>query len=69
VLLRTELLRGELDRDGYRDATLGLLRAVEKDPRLSPILAGIDRQRLLLAGSGSVVRCGRRDEQSAAAAG
>jgi 3'-5' exonuclease len=49
VLLRTMLLRGELERDAYEAATRTLLDALERDPRLASMLPRIDRERLLLA--------------------
>lgn len=49
VLLRTMLLRGELERDAYEAAARSLLDAIERDPRLAPMAPQIDRGRLLLA--------------------
>lgn len=48
VFLRTQLLRGELGIDAYREAMHVLLAAMERDGRLIPTLRGIDRHRLLL---------------------
>jgi len=48
VFLRTQLLRGELAHAEYVAAMEGLLLAVEREPRLAPMLPLIDRGRLLL---------------------
>jgi len=48
LCLRVQLLRGELDRDGYRAAVRGLLDKADDDPRLAPVASGADRPRLLL---------------------
>jgi predicted PolB exonuclease-like 3'-5' exonuclease len=49
LLLRYRLLQGALDLDGYRHAAGELLRALENEPRVAPVLARIDRSRLLLS--------------------
>jgi predicted PolB exonuclease-like 3'-5' exonuclease len=49
VLLRVQLLRGELDHEGYVAAMEGLLRAIDREPRLAPMLPLIDRERLMSA--------------------
>lgn len=48
VFLRTELLRGELDRERYRDAMGKLIHLVDTDPRVAPVALGLDRARLML---------------------
>lgn len=48
IFLRLQLLRGELDRDGYLTAMSGLLETVEADARVEPITHGWDKARLLL---------------------
>ena len=48
LFLRVQLLRGQLDRDGYRAAMTGLLAQIEEDERLHPVTEGADRARLLL---------------------
>lgn len=48
VFLRVQLLRGELDVDGYRVAMRGLLEHIRADARLAPVAAGLDERRLLL---------------------
>jgi 3'-5' exonuclease len=47
VLLRTQLLRGELTHDAYAAAVRSLLGAIERDARLAPLLPRIDLERLL----------------------
>jgi predicted PolB exonuclease-like 3'-5' exonuclease len=49
VFLRTRLLTGAIDREGYRAAAAGLLAAIESDGRLGSLVSAIDRPRLLLA--------------------
>jgi predicted PolB exonuclease-like 3'-5' exonuclease len=46
-LLRYRLLQGGLSPDDYRDATSELAEALAADPRLAPVIARIDRARLL----------------------
>jgi predicted PolB exonuclease-like 3'-5' exonuclease len=48
VFLRVQLLRGELDRDGYLQATRRLLELVRADERLQPIASSWNEKRLLL---------------------
>lgn len=48
LFLRTELLRGELDRDHYRDAMQKLITFIDADPRVAPVAEALDRARLLL---------------------
>ena len=47
VFLRVQLLRGELDPVPYRSAMQGLISAIQTDPRVAPVAAGLDEQRLL----------------------
>jgi predicted PolB exonuclease-like 3'-5' exonuclease len=54
VLLRVQLLRGELDREAYRDAMGGILELLREDSRVSAIAPGINESRLLLADSSVV---------------
>lgn len=49
LFLRTQLLRGELDHEGYVIAMETLLCAIEREPRLAPMLPLLARQRLLPA--------------------
>lgn len=49
LLLRVQLLRGVIDRDGYRDAMEALVELMEGDARLRPVFEGINRDALLLA--------------------
>ncbi|HLV21509.1 MAG TPA: hypothetical protein VKZ49_11525, partial [Polyangiaceae bacterium] len=48
VFLRVQLLRGELDPAAYVAAMTDLIAAIEADPRLAQVSAGLDRRRLLL---------------------
>ncbi len=48
VFLRTQLLRGELELDGYRAAMRKLIEIMRSDERLAPVAAGLDERRLLL---------------------
>jgi 3'-5' exonuclease len=48
LFLRYRLLAGLCDRTAYTEAAKGLLDAVSTDPRLAPLVARIDRARLLL---------------------
>jgi predicted PolB exonuclease-like 3'-5' exonuclease len=48
LLLRYRLLQGALAPDEYRAAARGLVEALEREPRVAPVLARIDRARLLL---------------------
>jgi predicted PolB exonuclease-like 3'-5' exonuclease len=48
LFLRVELLRGELDRDHYREAMLALLDLVAADPRVAPVAQALNRNRLML---------------------
>jgi 3'-5' exonuclease len=48
VLLRLQLVRGELPDELYRTAMKGLLEHIDQDERLRPVGEGLDRPRLLL---------------------
>lgn len=48
VFLRAELLRGELDRQRYREAMRTLLELVDSDVRVAPVAQALNRSRLLL---------------------
>ncbi len=48
VFLRVQLLRGELEREGYLTAMRGLLALVRGDERLAPVAAAVNEARLLL---------------------
>ncbi len=48
VFLRVQLLRGELEPAAYVAAMTDLIAAIEADPRLAQVSAGLDRRRLLL---------------------
>jgi hypothetical protein len=48
LFLRVQLLRGILDRDGYRGAMEHLLRLMEEDERLRPVYEAIHRDALML---------------------
>jgi predicted PolB exonuclease-like 3'-5' exonuclease len=48
VFLRAELLRGQLDRDHYREAMNTLLTLVDNDERVAPVAHAVNRKRLLL---------------------
>lgn len=49
VLLRTMLLRGDPARDAYETAARALIDAIDRDPRLAPMVPQIDCKRILLA--------------------
>ena len=48
VLLRVQLLRGEMDRTQYHQAMSELIKLLREDPRVSAVSAGINEARLLL---------------------
>jgi predicted PolB exonuclease-like 3'-5' exonuclease len=68
LFLRTQLLRGELDHDGYVTAMEGLLRAIEREPRLAPMLPLIDLERLLVTRASTHLAVVSRAAPSPAAA-
>lgn len=49
VLLRVQLLRGEMDREAYKEAMGALIELLREDSRVSAIAPGINEARLLLA--------------------
>lgn len=49
LLLRFRLLQGTLSPERYRSAAADLLAKLAQEPRLSPLVARIDRPRLLLS--------------------
>lgn len=53
VFLRVQLLRGELSVGEYKVAAQGLLEAIQADPRLEPVAAGINVKRFLLEENGN----------------
>lgn len=48
VFLRTQLVRGELTQDAYRQAVAGLMRACLADPRVHPVTKVWNETQLLL---------------------
>jgi len=48
VLLRLQLVRGELEREGYVAAMKALIEQIDADERLRPVAESLDRPRLLL---------------------
>lgn len=48
VFLRVQLLRGELDREAYLTAMSRLLELVHKEPRVAPVAAALNEERLML---------------------
>ena len=48
LLLRVQLLRGELAAERYIEAMTGLLEVIDREPRLIPLRPRLDRDRLLL---------------------
>jgi 3'-5' exonuclease len=48
LLLRVQLLRGELTAERYVEAMAGLLALIDREPRLTPLRPLLDRNRLLL---------------------
>ena len=48
VLLHAQILRGELTLAEYVEAAEALLRGIEREPRLAPMLSVIDQRRFLL---------------------
>jgi 3'-5' exonuclease len=52
IFLRVELLRGNCDRDRYRELARSLLAFIDEQARLAPVAANVDRARFLL-GDGS----------------
>ncbi len=48
VFLRTQLLRGELDRAEYLTAMRGLIRTARDDARVGPVVEAWDQEKLML---------------------
>ena len=48
LFLRSRLLVGQLGRAEYQQAAGGLLSAISANPRVADLVAGVDRDRLLL---------------------
>ncbi len=53
VFLRLQLVRGELDRERYLTAMASLLGAIRENPRLAPVAAALNEERLLLREPGA----------------
>jgi predicted PolB exonuclease-like 3'-5' exonuclease len=53
VFLRLQLVRGELDRERYLVAMAGLIRAIRENPKLEPVAAALNEERLMLREAGS----------------
>ena len=53
VFLRLQLVRGELDRERYLFAMNSLLKAIRENPKLAPVAAALNEERLLLREYGS----------------
>ena len=51
VFLRTQLLRGELPREGYLAAIQRLIAFIKQDVRVAPVAQGLNEARLTLASS------------------
>jgi hypothetical protein len=43
-----QLVRGELDIDGYRQAMRGLIETIRTDARVGPVSKGLNEARLLI---------------------
>jgi predicted PolB exonuclease-like 3'-5' exonuclease len=48
VLLRIQLVRGEISRERYQQSMQALITRVRADPRVAPVAAGLNEARLLL---------------------
>lgn len=53
VFLRLQLVRGELDRERYLAAMSSLLKAIRENPKLAPVAAALNEDRLMLREYGS----------------
>jgi predicted PolB exonuclease-like 3'-5' exonuclease len=53
VFLRVQLLRGALDREGYLFGMNSLLQAIRENPKLAPVAAALNDDRLLLREAGA----------------
>ena len=53
VFLRLQLVRGEIDRERYLAGMTSLLTAIKDNPKLAPVAAALNEDRLLLREAGS----------------
>ena len=53
VFLRLQLVRGEIDRERYLAGMTSLIAAIRENPKLAPVAAALNEQRLLLREAGS----------------
>jgi 3'-5' exonuclease len=53
VFLRLQLVRGEIDRERYLAGMTSLLAAIRDNPKLAPVAAALNEDRLLLREAGS----------------
>jgi predicted PolB exonuclease-like 3'-5' exonuclease len=53
VFLRLQLVRGELDRERYLAAMTSLIKAIRENPKLAPVAAALNEDRLMLREYGS----------------
>lgn len=66
LFLRTQLLRGELAPHRYVAAMQGMLETFDREPRLSPMVPRIDRDRLLrVPGAAGVLSFGAPENREA----
>lgn len=53
VFLRLQLVRGEIDRERYLSGMTSLITAIRENPKLAPVAAALNEDRLLLREAGS----------------
>ena len=53
MFLRLQLVRGELDRERYLAGMTSLVAAIRDNPKLAPVAAALNEERLLLREAGS----------------
>ena len=53
VFLRLQLVRGEIDRERYLSGMASLLTAIRDNPKLAPVAAALNEERLMLREAGS----------------
>ncbi|HVY28108.1 MAG TPA: ribonuclease H-like domain-containing protein [Polyangiaceae bacterium] len=53
VFLRLQLVRGEIDRERYLSGMTSLIAAIRQNPKLAPVAAALNEERLLLREAGS----------------
>jgi len=53
VFLRLQLVRGEIDRERYVAGMTSLISAIRENPKLAPVAAALNEERLLLREVGS----------------